>query len=437
MNPHLERARMLLSQSRYDMAEQELRQALGQEPNSAEAHSALAICLVEREAFKEATEEAEHAIHLAPDSPFVHYVLSLVLLRRNRPLEAEQAIKNALQLDPYDADYFGMLAGISFTRRRWSDALEAAEQGLQIDPEHVDCTNMRARSLVKLGRKDTAQEALLAALRRAPEDADTHANQGWTLVEQGKYQEAMEHFREALRLQPNSEWARQGILEAMKAKYVLYRWVLAYFFWMMKLSGSMRWGVIIAAFIGFQYLAGLMNDKPEWTPWIMPVLIAYIGFALMTWLAAPLFNLALRLNRFGRLVLSRAETMTANGVGICVLAALGCVVFYFAAGNGWSLLGALCCIFVIPPLTAIHVCNPGKPRTLAISLTIFMVLFGLMITVPLMSQSLMKANHVPEQIMILMLLPAALCLKVPLLFPVVVIGSQFAANLLASWRPKR
>ena len=42
---------MLAEQSRFDLAEQDLRQALAAEPANAEAHSLLAMCLSERERF--------------------------------------------------------------------------------------------------------------------------------------------------------------------------------------------------------------------------------------------------------------------------------------------------------------------------------------------------------------------------------------------------
>ena len=70
MNPHLQRARLLLEQTRYDLAEQELRQALVLEPNDAVAHALLAFCLVHQDKYAEASQESEAAIHLAPDEPF-------------------------------------------------------------------------------------------------------------------------------------------------------------------------------------------------------------------------------------------------------------------------------------------------------------------------------------------------------------------------------
>ncbi len=65
MNPHIQRARMLIEQSRVDMAEREIRGALAEEPDNAEAHALLGVCLVDMQKFDEARREAEMAVHLA------------------------------------------------------------------------------------------------------------------------------------------------------------------------------------------------------------------------------------------------------------------------------------------------------------------------------------------------------------------------------------
>ena len=157
------------------------------------------------------------AVHLGPDLPFPHYALAEVWLARNRLKASLAAVNEAIRLNPEDVHHFALLSRIHFGRSSWQAGLEAAEAGLAIDPESVPCTNLRAMCLVRLGRKAEAGATIDAALAE-PEIALTHANQGWTLLEQRKPQKAMEHFREALRIDPELEWARVGIVEAMKGR---------------------------------------------------------------------------------------------------------------------------------------------------------------------------------------------------------------------------
>lgn len=333
MNPRLERACLLFDQNRHQLAETELRQALLDEPDNPRALALLAICLSERKQYAEATETAERAIRSAPDSPLGFQALASVLNDRNRFKEAQAAIEEALRLDPYNVNSFGKLAQTLIHQKEWRSALNVAESGLEIDAEDVDCANLRAIALVKLGRREEAGAMIDVALGKNPDNPITHANQGWTLLEQGQPKKAMEHFREALRLDPNNEWARGGIVEALKARHFIYAVMLRYFLWMARLKPGAQWGVLIGVVLGNRMLAGLSDANPDLAPWILPLRILLFSFVVMTWTAGGLFNLLLRANRFGRLALSREQTVASNWLGVTLVLALVslgfCVWFSF------------------------------------------------------------------------------------------------------------
>jgi tetratricopeptide (TPR) repeat protein len=364
MNPNIQRGLLLYQQSRYDQAADELRQGLAVDPHNAYAHSLLALCLSEREDFKAATEEAQQAVHLEPDSAYSHYTLAKVLHDRDRDDEALPVINEALRLDASEPSYFALLSAIHLKERQWPAALDAAEQGLRLDPEHTGCTNLRAIALVNLGRKTEAGLTIDAALARNPDNSVTHANQGWTLLHQGEPKKALEHFREALRLDPDNEWARRGIIEALKARNIIYAVMLKYFFFMSKLRKQAQWGVILGAYFGYRVLSVVSHESPNLRPWLLPLQIIYVMFVLMTWIADPFFNLMLRLNRFGRLALSREQILASNWLGLCLLLALlslaGCLVFGF---NSPWLITALVFGALLLPVAGTFKCPTGTPRT--------------------------------------------------------------------------
>ncbi len=346
------------------MAETEFRQALAAEPRDAHAHSLLARCLVEREQFKEATEEAQQAVHLAPDLADAHYALAVVWHKRNYDAEALAAIYEALRLDSSQPHYFALLSQIHLNEARWQPALEAAEQGLQLDAEDVACTNLRAIALVKLGQKTQAGETIDAALRRNPDNSVTHANRGWTLLEQNDPKAALEHFREALRLDPTNEWARRGIVEALKARNFIYALMLRYFLFMAKFSRRGRWGIVLGAYFGNQVLRAASQTNPALAHWILPLRILYLAFAVMTWIASPLFNLTLRLNSFGRLALSREQIVASNWMGGAILLVLlslaGCVIF--GVNTPW-IIATLLFGGLLLPVAGMFKCPKGPLRT--------------------------------------------------------------------------
>ena len=198
---------------------------------------------------------------------------------------------------------------------------------------------------------------IATALARNPESAFTHANQGWTLLHQGDHRRAFEHFREALRLDPEIDWARQGIVEAMKARNPLYRPLLGYFLWMSRLSDKAQWAVIIAIYMGPKILNAVAKANPALVPWVAPLVAVILLFVVMTWVADPLFNLMLRLDKFGRLALSREQVVASNWIGACLIGVLLGFLAYAITRNPAGHACAIASGVLIVPTAAIFHCS--------------------------------------------------------------------------------
>jgi tetratricopeptide (TPR) repeat protein len=352
MTANLSRAHLLFEQGRYPMAAEEAGRQLALNPDDPLPHCLLALCLSKMERHGDAIREAQTAVHLAPDFPNGYYVLASVLDDVGRLREAEAAAREALRLDPDDADYYALLASIRVQQRQWADALQQAESGLSIDPDHTGCANLKAVALVNLGRRAEAGAAIQTNLAKDPENAATHANQGWALLHQGDHKAAMEHFREALRLKPDMEWARQGILEALRARNPIYALMLRYFLWMSRFTGKMQFGIIVGAWAGYQVVRSLESSHPALAPFLLPVVIAYLLFVYLNWTARPLFNLMLRLDKFGRYALTRDQVIASNWFGASLLVALACLAGALATGRASLWFLALAFVLLTVPLSA-------------------------------------------------------------------------------------
>ena len=358
----IERGRLLYQQSRYDLAETELRQALSQDPGHAYGHSLLALTLLQRKQLNEATREAQEAIHLAPDYPFAHYALAKVWYNRHHYDVSRAAIEEAIRLDPENADYRFLLGAIHYDEKRWKEALQSAEEGLQLDAQNASCANLRAMALVKLRRRVEAGATIGAALARDPENAATHANQGWALLHEGKAAEALSHFKESLRLNPQSEWARKGIVEALKARNPVYAPILRGVLWMSTLSPRARWGVLAGGYL-VSRMTGLM--------------ILWLVFVLLTWITGPFFNLLLRLDRFGRLALSREQIVESNWIGAVLLLAALSEVTYLVLKQDHAQVAALVFVLLLFPIAGVFRTPLGWPRKVMTVYSGFTALLGL------------------------------------------------------------
>lgn len=362
VSAHLQRAQLLQSQSRYQQAVDEYRQHLLDEPDDAFAHANLGLCLLQLEQYDASQQHAEQAIGIDPEDPYGFYALSVILGERGHVEPALQAIAAALRMAPDVAHFYYWRGTLHMSQSDWTAALADAEQGLALEPENVNCENLRARALVMLGRKVDAGTSLRTALEHDPDNPHTHANLGWSLLEQGDTQQAMFHFREALRLNPNNEWARRGIVSGLKSRNIIYRLCLKYFFAMAKLKGQTAMMIIIGGYLLFRYVGSLNAEHPEWSIVLTPLLYTYIGFVLLTWLADPLFNLLLLLNRDGRLALTTDEHRGATllGSGLLITLLLGGLTLW--TGNELVQEAAIRMLVFQIPLSGVFRTESGKSR---------------------------------------------------------------------------
>ncbi|MBD2309757.1 tetratricopeptide repeat protein [Chroococcidiopsis sp. FACHB-1243] len=225
---NLDKALILIEQSRYKLAVTEIERQLAIDPNSSFAHALLSICLIEMHRDREATQAAKRAVYLAPDLSDSHYNLAKIFHIQKQLNSAKKAVQEAICLESEIADYFALLSVIQLAQGDRDRALSSAEQGLSLDAEHVLCLNLRAMALLRLRRYQEAQTTLDAAIFQEPENTAAYAIKGWLYLYCGNRDLAEQCFRESLRLDPLQEQALTGILEALKLKYSLYNFVFNY-----------------------------------------------------------------------------------------------------------------------------------------------------------------------------------------------------------------
>lgn len=377
MSTHLAQAELLMQRARYSDAEAALRRAIAGDPTDAEAHTLLAFALLYQGRETDALLEAQAAVRFAPDSPAGHYAGAIILTEMEKYSEALSAIRTAIRLVPEMPRYHAVMGNIYLRQREWLRALEAAETGLRFDSENIQCNNIRAMALVKLGRQDEAGHSLEAILALNPENPMTHANQGWALLHGGHHQQALEHFREALRLNPQLGWAREGVVEALKARNPVYWVMLRYFLWMSRLGGGARWGLILGVYFANRLVSELAQRYPNLMPFFVLFNILYTIFVFLTWTARPLFNLLLRFNRMGRLALSDEDVTASNWVAVCLAASIGFLGAGVFLRQFLFLTAALNMLMLVVPVASLFNFPAGKRRWFLVAYAVVLALLAL------------------------------------------------------------
>lgn len=298
---------------RPDAAAKEIRLALAEDPDNSYGHAILALCLLDLKRPDEAFSEAKEAIRLGADESFSFYVLARCHFDADRTVEAEVAIEEALNIEPLNADYLWMLALIQLTYNDLKGTLETTEKGLSVDASHAHCHNLRAYVLGKLGRESESDHSANTALELEPDDAVTHAMRGWSLLERHDHERSLHHFREALRLNPDLDWARQGLIAALPSKHWMFKLHLRL---KNKLCITLLLLWMIVNFVYMQYPttgdAQTMFFVGMTLSWLGFVLFAFIIFLPDGIISGPVMKFLLQFEPDGRHILTPDERKSNN-----------------------------------------------------------------------------------------------------------------------------
>jgi tetratricopeptide (TPR) repeat protein len=322
MHQHFERAQLLIGQQRYVLAQKELHQALTQDPNWASAYALLAVCLNAQDQPQAALQTIGQAIGLSPTFAGFHYIRAGILTDLGQQTAAARAIAEALRLDPEDVDCYARQASIQYDQSAYEAALRSAAQGLQLEAMHIGCMNLRLLALMQLRQLDQAEAEVQTALHHAPENAWSHAIQGWIGLYRSRIPAALESFRTALQIAPDLDWARQGLLEAMKARHGFYRTILQFDLWRSRMDKSEQMALV-----------GLML-----IPQVRAIYLLMLGCIA---LSQPIFTFLLSFDAYGKLTLTRSELVANRWTMAGLGTAIGSITLSLITQQiGWLLGGA-------------------------------------------------------------------------------------------------
>ncbi|WP_419189234.1 tetratricopeptide repeat protein [Stieleria marina] len=319
-----------MSQSRFAEAEPLIRQELEKDIADAGLLCLLSISLSRQNKTKGAMEAAREAVRLEPESDQAHFALALALSERKDLRGALASAKEALRLDPDDVQNYALNAQILTEMMKHSAAIKMAEQGLQIDPENETCRFYRSVLLGRQGRQLEADEQSLELLADEPDDETSHCARGWVLIHSGDGLGAEQHFIEALRIDPNHEDARDGLAEALKIQNPLVGLIYK---GLSLIGRTSIWAVVIGVIVAGQVARFLRSqDDPAIQMTGVILNVVFYLFLTLILIAPALADLTLFASSRGRLAMTALQK---HGVRWWIVPLLiGCGHFLW-----WSVFG--------------------------------------------------------------------------------------------------
>ncbi|MBL9156182.1 MAG: tetratricopeptide repeat protein [Verrucomicrobiales bacterium] len=312
---------LLQDQGRLEEAEACFYGVLAREPENDFVLGRLALCQMHQPGKKKtALESVDAAIRLRADEPFYHSLRSLILSDLHRGREALAAVDRALALDPSDSFTLAAKAAAFCSMERWAEGEEWSRRSLAADPDNAMASNLLAHTLRLQGKSELNAAAVARLLEADPEDSFAHVNAGWSALHRGDRRQAETHFREALRLDPESDAAREGLIESFRARSVFYRAYLSYCFFMQRFTGGKQWLIIIGFYLVYQASRRYLEKINPLYAGLLAIL--WLGLVLWVWLAPGVGNFLILLDRSARLALKPGERNQGIAVGGALIAGL-------------------------------------------------------------------------------------------------------------------
>jgi tetratricopeptide (TPR) repeat protein len=284
VGPLIDNAQHLLSIGHVDGAIDRLRIVLGEDPDVAEAHALLALCLLNKRRLHAATLEAESALTLAPEAPLSHCVAAELALANRDFRKAEQHAQSFLELAPESAYAYRLLAGCYALTGRDAQRLPLLQQALSKDPNDPESLAKLAEHYGDAGDLGQAWHYANLALQASPENQSALTAMGHVLLLKGEVANAREHAVLALQADPTHPPALQ-LLVSIKARTnpLLGTW-WHYAVWSNRMGTTRSIVVLIVAFVLYRISVLAARDLGHETlatsinlVWLALVVYSFIG----------------------------------------------------------------------------------------------------------------------------------------------------------------
>lgn len=282
-------AQQQMQQGQLPAAVESLRRVLGLDPDLADAHALLALCLLDLRRAHAAEHEAELALAFDPESELALYASGLTLTARRKLKAAESQFRALLERQPGDPAYHRALADVHDLMGRRNEVLPRLQLALELDPADPETLVDIGRYRLADGDVASAELGAREALEIVPEHHEALVLMGNVLLQRGEVEDAREHALWALRHNPGSRPALHlmAAVKARKSPFLGIWW--RYNAWMGGLGEGRAILVLLGAFVLYRVGVIAASDaaKPEVAELINMVWLAIVAY---TWVGPAWFR---------------------------------------------------------------------------------------------------------------------------------------------------
>jgi tetratricopeptide (TPR) repeat protein len=208
---HLSYGSIFFQRGYLEQAENSFRQALAEDPTSAEAAYGLGSACLSQQKNGEARASFERATRLEagyPDTlPNAWNNLGLLAAREDKTNEAIEYFQQALRLSPSHLIALNNLGNAYRQQKSWDAARHAFERALEVDGSDAEANYGLAMVSAQQGDTEGAYEHLQRALKTRPDYPEALNNLGILYLRTQRTNEAVTTFEQCIRVAPDFDQA--------------------------------------------------------------------------------------------------------------------------------------------------------------------------------------------------------------------------------------
>ena len=202
---HFDLALVLLQQTQYSPAAEQLEKALKLQPSHALAHVLLGRAYQNTNRTLQAVRQFQTALRLDPATPLGHYHLGFAYASLGRNSEAIAEYEKELLRSPENPQVLYQLGHCLVEAGRWSEAATHLRKAAQLDPANADAAYDLGKALLLGGDAGAAVPALQRSIELKPENPSPHYQLARALEKLGNSGQARlewQRFAELKKAQP-------------------------------------------------------------------------------------------------------------------------------------------------------------------------------------------------------------------------------------------
>jgi len=273
-----------IEQGNIDGAIDSLRQALSFDPDIAEAHAYLSLCLLNKKRLHAALNEAKMALVLNSELEIAIYALANTYIGQRKFKEAKIHINHLIDMNPNNSRYYLLNANLHQNLRKFDKILPMLEKALELEPESPDILSELSDYFLRKGDVVKAEKYAIESLQCQPENVAGLVSMGNVLIRRGQLNDARDHAIWALRQDPENNGALV-LLAGIKARSnpLLGVW-WRYSVWLSSMGSTRSILILLFAYVvyrivtmasqdlGHQNIASIINYL-----WLAIVIYTFVG----------------------------------------------------------------------------------------------------------------------------------------------------------------